>query len=75
MVYLQMGGNAQFRMMQENGFLYDASMPTLQNNPSLWPYTLDYLSTQVNIYLLIVTTVLGLIGCHLRWAVEVTEMS
>ncbi|XP_014666092.1 PREDICTED: uncharacterized protein LOC106808050 [Priapulus caudatus] len=44
--YLQMGGNTQFKMMQENGFLYDASMPTIQNNPALWPYTLDYLSTQ-----------------------------
>ncbi|XP_014667489.1 PREDICTED: uncharacterized protein LOC106809057 [Priapulus caudatus] len=44
--FLQGGGNTQFSMMAEHGFIYDMSMPTQQNDPPLWPYTLDYRSTQ-----------------------------
>lgn len=44
--YLQPGGNRQFRMLAQNGFLYDNSMPTTQMDPAIWPYTLDYRTTQ-----------------------------
>ncbi len=45
--FLQGGGDDQFAMMKEHGFLYDCSMPTLKygylnQNQSVWPYTLDY---------------------------------
>ena len=49
---LQNGGDAQFGMMKEAGFLYDASLPSIAFGYTnmangLWPYSLDYLSIQV----------------------------
>ncbi|TRY79148.1 hypothetical protein TCAL_05954 [Tigriopus californicus] len=48
---LQNGGNAQFKMMKDYGFLYDSSLPTeefafVNMDRALWPYTFDYLSIQ-----------------------------
>lgn len=45
--YIQVGGNTEFKVLRNLGFLYESSMPT-QNfvEPPLWPYTLDYRSTQ-----------------------------
>lgn len=48
MPFLQMAGNNQYKAMQKYGLEYDVSWPS-QNyvNPAgLWPYTLDYKSTQ-----------------------------
>lgn len=42
--YVQPGGNQQFTALMENGFQYDSSLASLQMDPPLWPYTLDYLS-------------------------------
>jgi len=42
--YLQLGGNRQFKVLFDNKFLYDCSMPTLDKQ--FWPYTLDYKTTQ-----------------------------
>jgi peptidoglycan/xylan/chitin deacetylase (PgdA/CDA1 family) len=39
--FLQSSGNATFQAMHTDNFLYDSSMPTLQTNPPLKPYTLD----------------------------------
>ncbi|XP_075986207.1 chitin deacetylase 8-like [Anticarsia gemmatalis] len=45
--FLQMSGNTSFEMMARHDFLYDCSWPTVAHtNPGLWPYTLDYRSTQ-----------------------------
>ncbi|XP_014663893.1 PREDICTED: uncharacterized protein LOC106806464 [Priapulus caudatus] len=44
--YLQLGGNMQFAMLKDEGFQWDNSWPTQQMNPPMWPYTLDYRSTQ-----------------------------
>lgn len=44
--FLQIGGDNEFKMLYDNKFLFDSSMPTLQRNPPLWPYTFDYRSTQ-----------------------------
>ncbi|XP_014671839.1 PREDICTED: uncharacterized protein LOC106812468 [Priapulus caudatus] len=33
-------------MMKDNKLKYDSSMPTLQMDPPLWPYTLDYKETK-----------------------------
>ncbi|XP_072946466.1 chitin deacetylase 8-like [Epargyreus clarus] len=45
--YLQMSGNSSFQVMNTAGLTYDSSWPTSQFvNPGLWPYTLDYASTQ-----------------------------
>ncbi|XP_055537286.1 chitin deacetylase 7 [Wyeomyia smithii] len=47
MPFLQMAGNNSFQMMKNSGFTYDCSMPTRQFvSPGMWPYTLDYQSTQ-----------------------------
>jgi hypothetical protein len=40
--YLKSGGNRQFAMMREFGFLYDSSLVAPISDPPLWPYTLDY---------------------------------
>ncbi|XP_017461566.1 PREDICTED: uncharacterized protein LOC108354898 [Rhagoletis zephyria] len=40
--FLRVGWNRQFLMMNEFGFVYDASMVAPFSNPPLWPYTLDY---------------------------------
>ena len=44
---IQVGGNNEFGALHDLGFLYESSMPT-QNSPNrpMWPYTLDYESTQ-----------------------------
>ena len=39
--FLAVGGDPMFQMLWNNGFLYDSSIPSSQNNPPLWPYTLD----------------------------------
>jgi len=49
--FLIAGGEAQFTMMQNNGFKYDCSMPTrlygyIDADRGLYPYTLDYKSKQ-----------------------------
>ena len=44
--FLQVGGNNQFKVLHDRKFLYDSSMPTKQMNPPLWPYTLDFQTTQ-----------------------------
>ena len=31
-----------FKMLYNNNFTYDSSMPVYENNPPSWPYTLDY---------------------------------
>jgi len=40
--YLRVGGNNQFTMMEEQGFLYDSSITAPLQNPPLWPYTLYF---------------------------------
>ena len=45
--FLQIAGNTMFRVLYDNEFLYDSSMPTQKFiDPPLWPYTLDYKSSQ-----------------------------
>ncbi|EDO30402.1 predicted protein, partial [Nematostella vectensis] len=44
--FLQIGGDNEFKALHDNKFTYETSMPTQQNNPPLWPYTLEYASTQ-----------------------------
>jgi len=36
---LRLGGNNQFKALEEAGFLYDSSMVAPLQNPPLWPYT------------------------------------
>lgn len=45
--YIQVGGNTEFKVLKDSGFLYESSMPTqwYLNDP-FWPYTLEYRSTQ-----------------------------
>ena len=40
--FLKLGWNRQFLMMNEFGFVYDASLPAPISDPPIWPYTLDY---------------------------------
>ncbi|XP_041982178.1 chitin deacetylase 1 [Aricia agestis] len=40
--FLSVGWNRQFLMMQEFGFVYDATVVAPLRDPPLWPYTLDY---------------------------------
>lgn len=40
--YLSVGWNRQFLMMQEFGFVYDATIVAPFADPPYWPYTLDY---------------------------------
>jgi len=40
--YLRVGGNNQFTMMEEQGFLYDSSITAPLQNPPLWPYTMYF---------------------------------
>lgn len=45
--YLQISGNNTFLAAKNLGLLYDSSWPTLKyQNPAMFPYTLDYISTQ-----------------------------
>ncbi|XP_043466285.1 chitin deacetylase 1-like [Leptopilina heterotoma] len=39
---LRIGGNHQFRMMEEQKFFYDSSITSTLNNPPLWPYTMHF---------------------------------
>lgn len=43
--FLQIGGNTQFQMLQNNRFLYDSSMPVSEADPPVWPFTMDYPGT------------------------------
>lgn len=45
MPFLQLAGDKQYKMLQDNGFLYDFSR-TQWNSKKMWPYTMDYESTQ-----------------------------
>ncbi|KAG7169842.1 putative Polysaccharide deacetylase-like 1 [Homarus americanus] len=40
--FLAIGGNKMYRMLWEQNFTYDSSMPVYENTPPSWPYTLDY---------------------------------
>lgn len=40
--HLRVGGNNQFTMMEEQAFLYDASISAPISNPPIWPYTLYF---------------------------------
>lgn len=43
----QLSGDITYKAMIEADLEYDSSWPTsMYNNPGLWPYTLDYFSTQ-----------------------------
>ncbi|CAH2244915.1 chitin deacetylase 8-like [Pararge aegeria] len=45
--FLQLSGNNNFKMMKSAGITYDLSRPTTRyTDPGMWPYTLDYQSTQ-----------------------------
>lgn len=47
MPFLQLAGNNQYEMLQNNGFLYDLSWPSRSFiQPGMWPYTLNYRSIQ-----------------------------
>jgi peptidoglycan/xylan/chitin deacetylase (PgdA/CDA1 family) len=44
--FLQTGGDTQFKMMEQEGFEWDCSMPTrTYTDPGMWPYSLKYKST------------------------------
>ncbi|XP_069182644.1 uncharacterized protein [Procambarus clarkii] len=40
--FLAVGGNKMYRMLWQENFTYDSSMPVYENTPPSWPYTLDY---------------------------------
>ena len=45
--FLQIGGNTEFKVLYDEKFTYEASMPTQDfMNPPMWPYTLDYQTSQ-----------------------------
>ncbi|XP_059056288.1 chitin deacetylase 8-like [Achroia grisella] len=45
--FLQLGGNTSYQMIADHGLLYDHTWLTIANiDPGMWPYTLDYASTQ-----------------------------
>ena len=45
--FLQIAGNTMYQVLYDNKFLYDSSMPTQKfMDPPMWPYTLEYRSTQ-----------------------------
>ena len=45
--FLQIAGNTMYQVLYDNKFLYDSSMPTQKfMDPPMWPYTLEYQSTQ-----------------------------
>lgn len=47
MPLFQLSGDNSYVAMKEAGIKYDSSWPTQKfRNPALWPYTLDYLSSQ-----------------------------
>lgn len=45
MPFLQLAGDKQYKMLQDNGLLYDFSR-TQWNSKRMWPYTLDFETTQ-----------------------------
>ncbi|CAL8127586.1 unnamed protein product [Orchesella dallaii] len=45
--FLQTGGDVMYSVLQEGGFQWECSRPTLNfRKPGIWPYTNDYRSTQ-----------------------------
>ncbi|XP_026477754.1 uncharacterized protein LOC113383720 [Ctenocephalides felis] len=40
--FLSVGGNKMYKMLYDQNFTYDSSMPVYENRPPSWPYTLDY---------------------------------
>ena len=44
--FLQIGGDNEFKVLYDAKFLFESSMSTMIRDPPLWPYTLDYSSTQ-----------------------------
>lgn len=43
----QLAGNNSFEMIKRAGLVYDCSMPSQHfTNPGMWPYSLDYATTQ-----------------------------
>ena len=45
--FLQVSGNVSFQGLQDLGLSYDSSLPTRKYvNPAIWPYTLEYASSQ-----------------------------
>jgi len=44
--YLQAGGDLMFEAMSRCGVMYDTSLPAAENNPPMWPHTLNFKSTQ-----------------------------
>ncbi|CAG0915709.1 unnamed protein product [Notodromas monacha] len=40
--FLQIGGDKMFKMLHDQNFTYDSSMPVYENKPPSFPYTLDY---------------------------------
>lgn len=45
MPFLQLAGDKQYKLLKDNGLLYDFSR-TQWNSKRMWPYTLDYDTTQ-----------------------------
>lgn len=44
--FLQVSGNVSFEGMTRLNLSYDSSMPTRIVDPAIWPYTLDYATSQ-----------------------------
>ncbi|XP_059056295.1 chitin deacetylase 8-like [Achroia grisella] len=45
--FLELGGNSTYQAVANHGLLYDHTRVTIENvDPGMWPYTLDYASTQ-----------------------------
>lgn len=44
--FLQVSGNVSFEGMTRLNLTYDSSMPSRFVNPAIWPYTLEYASSQ-----------------------------
>lgn len=45
--FLQIGGDNEFKVLHDGKFTFESSMPTQKfMDPPMWPYTLDYSTTQ-----------------------------
>jgi len=44
--YLKPGGDIMFDAMNQTGITYDSTLVAGENNPPIWPYTLEYKSSQ-----------------------------
>jgi len=44
--HLQPGGDVMFDALNRSGLVYDSTLVAGENNPPMWPYTLDYKSSQ-----------------------------